>query len=124
MKFLLISFLMITTTVFAQKNSSPARNEGACYASLILQKPPALAAQERAPKFKKYNQAFENSYKICNQKGVDPSNTAAFSSCMKSTGLSNDNLEYMIGFINNASYIKNNNLSSSDIGLTAVQWCM
>ena len=115
---------MITTTVFAQKNSSTARNEGACYASLVLQKPPALAAQERAPKFKKYNQAFQNSYKTCNQKGIDPANEAAFSSCMKSAGLSNDNLEYMLGFINNASHIKNNNLSNSDIGLSAVQFCM
>jgi hypothetical protein len=123
MKLLLIISLMITTTAFAQSNTSPARKEGACFASLILQDPPASGAQQRAAKHEKYRQAFGASFKTCQQKGVDPANDAAFNTCLKSTGINNDNLEYMIGFLNNSRYIRNNRLSNYDISMSAVQFC-
>ena len=124
MKFLLFISLMITTTAFAQSNTSPARKEGACFAALTLQDPPASGAQQRAPKHEKYRQVFGASFKTCQQKGVDPANDAAFNACMKSTGISNDNLEYMMGFLNNSSYIRKNRLSNYDMGLSALQFCI
>lgn len=124
MKFLLIAFCMFSATVFAQSNSSPARKEGACFAALISQNPPAAGAKERFPKYEKYKQAFGESFKTCQQRGVDPANDAAFQNCIKSTGLSNDNLEYMLGFISNSSYIRKNNLSNYDIGVSAIQFCI